>query len=271
MIATHLPWASDSSRSLAFLCAVLCCMRAGNQGNLFKLLLLKAVSCYTAIMHTILCYGDSNTFGTNPGGGRWGIDQRWTGLLGSMLGGSYRIIEEGLGGRTTVFDDPLEPKKNGLEYLPVSLQSHRPLDLVILSLVTNDCKSLNGANERIIAKGLEKLAIMVKTHAYGPGYPIPQVLVISPIHIGDDIESSVFASFDRGSAALSKRLANPIRNMAEQQHILFFDAATVATSSPIDQLHMDQEGHASLAKALYSLILPVFGDTEKPQIPAEYA
>ncbi len=68
-------------------------------------------------MHTILCYGDSNTFGTNPGGGRWGIDQRWTGLLGSMLGGSYRIIEEGLGGRTTVFDDPLEPKKNGLEYL----------------------------------------------------------------------------------------------------------------------------------------------------------
>ncbi|NLE14494.1 MAG: SGNH/GDSL hydrolase family protein [Spirochaetales bacterium] len=222
-------------------------------------------------MHTILCYGDSNTFGTNPGGGRWAVDQRWTGLLASMLGPSYRIIEEGLGGRTTVFDDPLEPKRNGLEYLPVSLQSHRPLDLVILSLGTNDCKSLNNANERIIAKGLEKLVVTVRNHPYGPGYPIPQVLVISPIHIGDDIESSIFASFDKGSAALSKRLADSIKVMAEQQHAYFFDAATVAASSPIDQLHMDKESHACLAKALHPLILSVFGEAETPKLPVEEA
>lgn len=222
-------------------------------------------------MNTILCYGDSNTFAANPGGGRWDIDQRWTGLLSAMLGPSYRIIEEGLGGRTTVFDDPLEPKRNGLEYLPVSLQSHRPLDLVILSLGTNDCKSLNNANERIIAKGLEKLVATVRNHPYGPGYPIPQVLVISPIHIGDDIESSIFASFDKSSAALSKRLADPIRVMAEQQHVHFFDAATVASSSPIDQLHMDKESHASLAKALHPLILSLFGDVQLAEAPAEPA
>lgn len=220
-------------------------------------------------MNTILCYGDSNTFGTNPGGGRWDIDQRWTGLLSAMLGPSYRIIEEGLGGRTTVFDDPLEPKRNGLEYLPVSLQSHRPLDLVILSLGTNDCKSLNNANERIIAKGLEKLVATVRNHPYGPGYPIPQVLVISPIHIGDDIESSIFASFDKSSAALSKRLADPIRVMAEQQHVHFFDAATVASSSPIDQLHMDKESHASLAQALLPLILACFREMAKPHLLGE--
>ncbi len=222
-------------------------------------------------MHTILCYGDSNTFGTNPGGGRWDIDQRWTGLLASLLGPSYRIIEEGLGGRTTVFDDPLEPKRSGLEYLPVSLASHRPLDLVILSLGTNDCKSLNNANERIIAKGLEKLVTTVKTHPYGAGYPIPQVLVISPIHIGDDIESSVFASFDAHSAALSKRLADPVRAMAAQQQVHFFDAATVAASSPLDQLHMDEEGHAGLAKALHPLILSCFGDATTPDPAVEPA
>ena len=220
-------------------------------------------------MHTILCYGDSNTFGTNPSGGRWEADVRWTGLLSTMLGPSYRIIEEGLGGRTTVFDAPLEPKRNGLEYLPVSLQSHRPLDLVILSLGTNDCKFLFSANERVIAKGLEKLITTVKNHPYGNGYPVPQVLVISPIHIGDDIETSIFASYDARSAVLSKRLSAPIKAMAEEQHVLFFDAAEVAASSPIDQLHMDKDGHASLAQALYPLILSVFGDSEKPKPPSE--
>ncbi|RFU96161.1 hypothetical protein DYP60_00900 [Sphaerochaeta halotolerans] len=32
------------------------------------------------------------------------------GILFSFLGRDFQIIEEGLGGRTTVFDDPLEPK-----------------------------------------------------------------------------------------------------------------------------------------------------------------
>lgn len=220
-------------------------------------------------MHTILCYGDSNTFGTNPGGGRWGLDERWTGLLSSLLGPSYRVIEEGLGGRTTLFDDPLEPKRSGLEYLPVSLQSHRPLDLVILSLGTNDCKCLFSANERIIAKGLEKLIGIIRNHPYGAGYPIPQVLVISPIHIGDGIEASIFASYDASSAALSKRLAPAIKAMAEQQHVFYFDAATVASSSPIDQLHMDKESHASLAQALHPLILSIFGEVERNHLPPE--
>ncbi|MDD3928780.1 MAG: G-D-S-L family lipolytic protein, partial [Sphaerochaeta sp.] len=74
-------------------------------------------------MHTILCFGDSNTFGTNPSGGRWSYEDRWTGILSGLLGPSYRIIEEGMGGRTTVFDDPLEPNRCGKQFLPVALQS----------------------------------------------------------------------------------------------------------------------------------------------------
>jgi len=211
-------------------------------------------------MKHILCFGDSNLFGTNPSGGRWPLEQRWTGLLSLALGSEYRIIEEGLGGRTTVFDDPLEENRNGIKQLPIMLHSHRPLDLVILSLGTNDCKTLFHSNARTIAKALEKLALMVKNYPYGEHYPIPQVLVISPIHSGEDVENSPFASFDHSSHLLSKSLAPAIRAMTEKNNLLFLDASLVAKSSLIDQLHMDADGHAALAKAVLPILLDWFGD-----------
>lgn len=212
------------------------------------------------MMKHILCFGDSNLFGTNPSGGRWPLEQRWTGLLSRALGDGYRIIEEGLGGRTTVFDDPLEENRCGSRQLPMLLHSHRPLDLVILSLGTNDCKTLFNANAKIIAKALEKLALMVKAYPYGEHYPIPQVLVISPIHTGEGVEDSPFASFDYTSHLVSKTLAPAIKAMADKNNLLFLDASLVAQSSPIDQLHMDREGHAALAKAVLPIVLDWFGD-----------
>ena len=62
-------------------------------------------------MKTIVCYGDSNTFGTNPAFTgeinspfRWGKEVRWTGKLQKLLGEEYNVIEEGLGGRTTAWE-----------------------------------------------------------------------------------------------------------------------------------------------------------------------
>ncbi len=209
-------------------------------------------------MRRILCYGDSNTFGTNPSGGRWSYDKRWTGILSSLLGPDFQIVEEGLGGRTTVFDDPLEPNRSGREFLPIALQSHRPLDMVVLSLGTNDCKCFFHANEQIIAKALEQLAVMIKTHPYGDGYPIPEVLVVSPIHIGDEIEQSPFASFTSESVLLSKNLSSTIKEMTERNGLLFFDASSVAGPSVIDQLHLDMEGHQGIAEGLGTCILSHF-------------
>ncbi len=212
------------------------------------------------MMKHILCFGDSNLFGTNPSGGRWPLEQRWTGLLSQALGNDYRIIEEGLGGRTTVFDDPLEENRNGSKQLPIMLHSHRPLDLVIISLGTNDCKTLFHANAKIIAKALEKLALMVRNYPYGEHYPIPQVLVLSPIHCGEHVEDSPFASFDHNAYLTSKSLAPAIKAMAEKNNLLFLDASLFAKSSVIDQLHMDSEGHSALAKAILPLLLDLFGD-----------
>ena len=220
-------------------------------------------------MKHILCFGDSNLFGTNPSGGRWPLEQRWTGLLSSALGPEYRIIEEGLGGRTTVFDDPLEEGRNGSRQLPLMLHSHRPLDLVIISLGTNDCKTLFNANARIIAKALEKLALIVRNYPYGEQYPIPSVLVIAPIHCGKDVGDSPFASFDHDSYLLSTSLSPAIRSMAEKNNLLFLDASLVAQSSSIDQLHMDKEGHAALAKAILPILFRLFDDERSRDVEEE--
>lgn len=211
-------------------------------------------------MKNILCYGDSNTFGTNPSGGRWDFQSRWTGRLALGLGNGYRIIEEGLGGRSTVWDDPLEPHRNGLATLPIFLRSHRPLDLVILSLGTNDCKTHFNATPRVIAKGAEKLIETIRTYQYGAGYPIPQILLISPIHIGRDAENSPFASFDASSYEKSLKLAPLFQQTAELTEVAFFDAAKVAFPSAVDQLHMDADSHNSLAEALAPVVRSLLQD-----------
>ena len=93
-------------------------------------------------MKTILCYGDSNTYGLKPDSSqRYPRDVRWTGILQKKLGEDYYVIEEGLSGRTTLWDDPIEEHKNGKTYLLPCLESHSPINLVVLMLGTNDLKT----------------------------------------------------------------------------------------------------------------------------------
>ncbi len=211
-------------------------------------------------MKNILCYGDSNTFGTNPCGGRWDYQSRWTGRLATELGPEYRIIEEGLGGRSTVWEDPLEPHRNGLATLPIFLRSHRPLDLVILSLGTNDCKTYFNASPRVIAKGVEKLIETIQTYRYGERYPTPRILLVAPIHIGEDVENSPFAGFDMSSHEKSLQLAPLFQRTAKLMKATFFDAAPVAFPSTIDQLHMDADSHKNLAEALVPIVKAILQD-----------
>src|SRR5262245_41824824 len=108
--------------------------------------------------YSVLCYGDSNTWGFVPGtGARYALDVRWPGVLREQLGPEYWVIEEGLNGRTTVWEDPEVAGRNGQQYLPPCLQTHRPLDAVILFLGLNDLKTKFGATAETIAEGLAAL------------------------------------------------------------------------------------------------------------------
>ena len=120
-------------------------------------------------MKNILCYGDSNTFGSIPGGGRYPYGVRWPGRLAGLLGADWHLIEEGMGGRTTVWEDPLEPGRCGIRYLPVALCSHQPLDMVIVSLGTNDCKASFHAPAGLIAQGLGRILSCIQRHPYTTG------------------------------------------------------------------------------------------------------
>lgn len=202
-------------------------------------------------MTTILCFGDSNTYGSNPGRtpARHPYSVRWPGKLQEILGGGFQIIEEGMSGRTTVWEDPLEPGRCGLSFLPVALQSHKPLDLVILSLGTNDCKSFFCASERVIARGMSRLVEAVRKFDYGSDAAVPHILVISPIHMGREISHSIFEEFDGESAGKVRQLAPLYEELALKNGCSFLDASRVAGPGP-DQLHMDAPGHKALAEAV---------------------
>ena len=128
------------------------------------------------MMKQILCFGDSNTYGLIPGtGNRYDWNIRWTGIVGGKLNGAgYRIIEEGLCGRTTVFDDPLRAGRRGTEILPLLLETHKPVDIVILMLGTNDCKTHYDASAQVIGLGIRNLLTQIKNMIPGA-----KVLLIS--------------------------------------------------------------------------------------------
>lgn len=209
-------------------------------------------------MINILCFGDSNTFGTNPAGGRWPLEVRWTGVLQQLLGPGYRVIEEGCGGRTTIFEDELEQDKNGRAQLRVALRSHRPLDLVILMLGTNDMKHRFGMLPVDVAEAAAGLGRLVERYEYGANYPVPRVLLVSPIEIGDGISRSRFTGFTEEAAAYSREFAPLFEARAKAHGWLYLNAASVAHPSEQDHLHMETADHRALAQALAQIVKGAF-------------
>lgn len=205
-------------------------------------------------MKNILCFGDSNTHGYIPGGGRYDRQTRWTGLLGNLLGEGYYIIEEGQNGRTSSFDDPFDPCKNAMNYIIPCLQTHEPLDLTILMLGSNDMKSYLNPSIEKITESLSRLCRIILDTSGAP------VLLVSPILLGDQMETSSFAaSFPPASVSMSHELGTALRQVADQLDIPFLDAARITGPSPADSLHLSPEGHRKLAQAFATKIKEIIG------------
>lgn len=204
-------------------------------------------------MKTILCFGDSNTWGLNPETGqRYERDTRWPGVLLRGLGPGYAVIEEGLAGRTTVFDDPLEPHRSGKDYLPPCLQSHAPVDVVILVLGTNDTQARYHVSALEIALGVGVLVEMIVNSVAGPGGGGPDVLLLAPPPIGEIPEpwTDSFA----GAREKSLKLPEHYRNIAEEYQCTYVNTAQFVESSAVDGLHWDASAHESLGKALVGYV-----------------
>lgn len=209
-------------------------------------------------MKQVLCFGDSNTWGYNPvthGRYPWGI--RWTSILQEKLNTEkVHIIEEGLCGRTTVFDDNLREGRNGRKALPYLLESHAPLDVVVLMLGTNDCKIQYHTDAKRIAKGIEKLIELIQRIQ-----PRAKILLLSPIHLGDQVYKEEFdPEFDKDGIQVSYELKGEYEKLAQKYKLDFLAASDFATFSPADQEHMDEINHAFLAEAIYQKVKVYVGE-----------
>jgi lysophospholipase L1-like esterase len=206
----------------------------------------------------VLCYGDSNTWGSTPGSGeRYPRDVRWTGVLRSELGPGHHVIEEGLPGRTTVWDDPIEGHKNGLTYLPPCLASHQPLDLVVLMLGTNDLKQRFSLSAFDIAQGAGVLARVVLSSAVGPGGRPPQLLLLAPPPLST---VSVYAELFTGGREKSRGFAHRFAEVAEELGCDLLDTGTIIASSPIDGVHFEADDHRTLGRAVAARAKEILAD-----------
>lgn len=208
-------------------------------------------------MKTILCYGDSNTYGYNPVNGmRYPADVRWTGRLQMMLGKDFCVVEEGCNGRTTVYDDPEEGWKNGLGYLRPCLNSHKPVDIVILMLGSNDLKETFQASAEDIALGVERLVTVIQEFTQEKQGYKAEVLLVSPPEIGPNIHLSPFrGAFSASAIYRSKEFAKLYKQVAERRGCAFFDAAEWIRSCEEDSLHLTPGAHSMLAEKLREAIL----------------
>ena len=201
----------------------------------------------------ILCFGDSNTYGYKPDrSGRFDADTRWTGILQKKLGHEHPIIAEGLCGRTTVFQDELREGRRGLDTIGITVEMHNPVDLLVIMLGTNDCKSRYGASAGTIARGLDQVIETAKKNASQPF----RLLLISPIHLGHGVGESGFdPEFNTSSEIVSRELAAEYEKIARKHQAEFLDASAYALPSVTDREHLDEAGHAALAEAIYKKIV----------------
>src|SRR5262245_5147951 len=205
-------------------------------------------------MKSILCYGDSITWGYNPSdGSRFPFEHRWTGVLQGALGGGFRVIEEGLSGRTVATESWILPHRDGRSMLGPLLETHAPLDWVVIQLGTNDCGPTYRRSADEIAFGCATLLWMVQKAAAGPGGGVPQMLLVAPPPFGQF--SPFMELFFKGGEATGRNLAAAYAIVAETCGARYLDAASILPPGPVDGVHPDADGQRKLGEAIAGMLM----------------
>lgn len=212
-------------------------------------------------MKTILCFGDTNTWGVNPiNEERLPFEQRWTGILTKEMEREARVIEEGQCGRTTICDDPVDQYKNGLEYLMPCLDGHRPIDVAVIMLGTVQLKGRFNQSADDIALGLDRIVRAVAQSDAGPQGQSPQILVISPIRVGK-VEDGPLAEtfFLPNNRERQQKFRKLFSKVAEKYGAEFMAAEDYADTSHLDGIHIAEESHRPFALAVAEKLRSMLG------------
>jgi lysophospholipase L1-like esterase len=211
-------------------------------------------------MKTVLCYGDSLTWGYDAAAqGRHALQDRWPSVLQAEIGSGAYVIAEGLNGRTTAFDDPVSgADRNGARILPTVLTTHAPIDLIVIMLGANDMKPWIHGNAVAAKQGMQRLVDIVRGHDYPFPQPAPQILLVAPPPVCRTENAEYKAMFAGGDEA-SRLLAPLYAQLAEEVGCGFFDAGTVAKTTPLDGVHLDAENTRAIGAALAPAVRAMLG------------
>jgi len=211
---------------------------------------------------TILCYGDSNTFGYRPPkGDRYPKAQRWTTILAEKLGDDYEVIPEGVTGRTTAYDRTGRDWLNGLDSIAPTVAAHLTLDYIVIMLGTNDCIMELDLGAEDIAEGMRKLILKAREVTEMYQEEQPKFVIVAPPAIGPDIKGTTFEfALNEKSVTNSRAIVPLYRSLAEGMNGIFVDAAECVETSHYDTEHLTVKGHAQLAELMYQAIR---GDREE--------
>jgi len=213
-------------------------------------------------MPTVLCYGDSNTWGAVPGSDteRFSPDVRWPRVMAAAFGDAIDVVEAGLNGRTTVFDRLPRPFRSGRDLIVPTMATCAPVDLVVILLGTNDV-SLPYLSVDDIARGAGELVSIVRTSwEYGPQVeraPMPLLVgphVVGPLEPEDEVLSP-------GAVERSRALGTAFRELSEALRCDYLDLAPIVEPSPRDPWHWEPEGHAAAARAIEGEVRRILGVT----------
>lgn len=209
-------------------------------------------------MKTILCFGDSNVWGGAPGGFdqttglavRHPKNKRWTNILQETLGYDYDVVVDGINARTTNLNEivPGRPYKNALTQLPVSLEIHYPIDLVLFWIGTNDTKIQFNRTPGEIKEGMRELILCVKASNKGPQAKPPKILLIAPQPIID--VKNLHPQLDASSIEKSNKISQLYEKLAQEEHCEFLNAGSLVRSSNIDGVHLDELACITLGKRI---------------------
>ena len=198
-------------------------------------------------MPVIVAFGNSNTWGYDPAtGARFPRPKRWPSVMQRELGDEFEVIAEGLNGRTTVHDDPIEPHRCGADALPGCLMSHAPLDLVIIALGCNDLKKRFSVSPGDIAEGAARLVAIARTQTVGPDGGPPRVLLIAPPPVA---RLTAFAEMFEGAVEKSRLLGERYRAIAARDRVALLDASAVIRCSDLDGIHFEADQQELLGRA----------------------
>lgn len=197
-------------------------------------------------MDTIVCFGDSNTFGFNPqNGSRYSATQRWSGILKEKLKNHFNVIEAGCNNRTCYSVNQESEELTGFKSLPKYINEQTKY--LILAVGLNDLQKFYTSSNDEIQNGITNLINISKNIN-----PEIEIIIFAPSRINKNILNSYFSLLFNKDAIEKSIIMNKIyKEVAKENDYFCLDLDEIVNTSEIDGLHYLEADHEKIAETIF--------------------